>query len=50
MTQVILPSRRISSGLRSQVMYPQLKRIPDFRLICDNRLRLQPLKEWLGNG
>ena len=37
MTQVILPSRRISSGLRSQAMFPQLKRIPDFRLICDTR-------------
>ena len=46
MTQVILPSRRISSGLRSQAMFPQLKRIPDFRLICDTRRRfLQSLKE-----
>ena len=46
MTQVILPSRRISSGLRSPVMCPQLKRIPDFRLICDTKRRfLQSLKE-----
>ena len=35
MTQVILPSRRISSGLRSPVMCLYLKRIPDSKAICD---------------
>jgi hypothetical protein len=46
MTQVILPSRRNSSGLRSSLMCPKLKRIPDFRLICDTKRRfLQSLKE-----